>query len=534
MSGILYTNGNIYTLDPARPHARVVAVRDGVIVYVGDDSGDAVRAAGSGARSVDLGDETVIPGLIESHMHFLHEGQMLSEMDIYWKSKEEILRLVARETARRSPGEWIIGRGWNHETWAERVWPSRDDLDRVAPANPVALSRADHHSMWVNSEALRLAGIGADTPSPHGGEILRTASGEPSGILVDTGMFAVWNALPALDDAETRRLYLLAQEEMLAFGITSLVNASQTVRNHDILDAACADGALKIRVYDMLATHADQDQAWLAAGRGPEFGKYGGRLSARAVKIVLDGSLGSRSAWMMREYADRPGHRGNERFSDEELFAIVLRARENGFQPCLHAIGDAAVHQAVRVLGDVLRARPLADHRFRIEHFQTVDPADLRQAVALGIVPAMQAIHLASDWKMARVRLRPEVLSTAYTWRDVLDAGGIIAGGSDAPMDLVNPYYGIYASVTRRDLNGEPNGGWVPEQRMTREEALKSYTLWAAYAEFAETRRGSIEAGKLADLTVLDRDIMRCPEDDIKDTRALMTVVGGEVVFERG
>ncbi|MDL2272387.1 amidohydrolase [Desulfovibrio sp. OttesenSCG-928-I05] len=533
MSGTVFINGNIYTLDPARPHASAVAVKGDSIVYVGDAPGDAARAAGPDARTIDLGGETLIPGLIESHMHFLHEGQMLSEMDIYWKSKEEIIELVAQEAARREPGEWIIGRGWNHETWDVRVWPSKDELDRVAPLNPVALSRADHHSMWVNSAALRLAGIGPDTPDPHGGEILRTDSGEPSGILVDTGMFAVWNALPVPDDAETRRLYLLAQDELFAFGITSLVNASQTVRNHDILDAACADGDLKIRVYDMLATHADQDQAWLEAGRGPEFGKYGGRLSARAVKIVLDGSLGSRSAWMMQEYADRPGHRGNERFSDEELFAIVMRARENGFQPCLHAIGDAAVRQAVRVLDDVLRARPLTDHRFRIEHFQTVDPADLRRAIALGIVPAMQAIHLASDWKMAQVRLHPATLATAYIWRDVLDAGGIIAGGSDAPMDLVNPYYGIYASVTRKDLNGEPSGGWVPEQRMTREEALKSYTLWAAYAEFAETRRGSIEVGKLADLTLLDRDIMRCPEDDIKDTKALMTVVGGEVVFDR-
>lgn len=528
--GVVLVNGVIHTLDPAAPTVSALAAGH-TILYAGSDAKEAVRILPR-ARVVDLHGRAVIPGLIDSHMHFLHEGQMLSEMNIYWKSKEEVLRLVAEEAAHRAPGEWIIGRGWNHEAWDDKVWPDKADLDAVAPANPVALSRADHHSMWVNSAALELAGIGADSADPQGGEILRRPDGSPSGILVDTGMFAVWQALPPLSDEETLRLCLLAQEEMLGMGITSIGNANQNVRTHEIFARAVENGHLKIRIYDMLTTHSDEDIAWLAMGRGPELGTFGGRLSANAIKIVADGSLGSRSAWLLRDYADRPGHPGNARYGDEELLELVMRGRAHGFQPCVHAIGDAAVRQAVRVYEKVLSAHPLPDHRFRIEHFQIARPEDIRKAASLGIIPAMQAVHLASDWEMAEHRLDPAALDDAYPWRDILDAGSVIAGGSDAPMDIVNPFCGIYASVSRRDLHGAPVGGWRPRQAMTREEAFKSYTVWAAHAEFGEGCKGMLKPGMFADFAVLDRDIMVCPEDDIKDTKALLTVVGGEVVHD--
>jgi predicted amidohydrolase YtcJ len=499
---------------------------------VGDDPAEAGRLA-PGALHIDLGGRTVVPGLIDAHLHFLHEGQKLSEMDIYWKPKAEVLRLVAEETARRDPGEWIVGRGWNHEAWNERSWPDKAELDAAAPHNPVALSRADAHSLWVNSLALERAGLNRDSIDPRGGEIHRRPDGSPSGILVDTGMSAVWRAIPPLDDETTRRFYLLAQDEYLSLGLTSIGNANQSVRNHEILARACLDGALKIRVYDVLTTHSGEDIAWIKAGRRPEQGKYGERLSARAIKIVSDGSLGSRSAWLSRDYADRPGHKGNGRYSDEELHGLIMRGRKHGFQVWLHAIGDAAVHQAVAAYGRVLAEHPLPDHRYRIEHFQIAAPDDIRKAVDLGLIPAMQAAHLSSDWKMAEQRLDAQSLANAYPWRDVIVAGGIIAGGSDAPMDRVNPFHGLYASVTRKDLHGEPASGWRPDQKLSREEALKSYTVWAAYAEFAETRKGMLRPGMLADAAVLDRDIMTCPEEEIKDAACLLTVLGGEVVYNR-
>lgn len=529
----VFVNGSIYMVDPAFSKATALAVKGQNILYAGSSPEQAAAAVSPRARRVDLGGKTVIPGIIEGHMHFLSEGEKLSEIDIFWKPKEEILRLVALEAQSRKPGEWITGRGWNHEAWRENRWPAKEDLDAVAPDNPVAFTRADAHSIWVNSAALRAAGIDKNTPDPRGGEILRTPDGEPQGILVDTPIFTVRAVMPPMDEEQTCRAYQKAQAELFRYGITSLVNASQTLRNHEILKKAYQDGKLKIRVYEMLAAHKGQDLRYLQAGNKPFSGLYGERLTLRALKIIGDGSLGSRSAWLLRDYADRPGHTGNGRYSDEQLGAMITRARDNGFQACVHAIGDAATRQAVAVMEKVLQKQPLPDHRYRIEHFQTVQPENLAKAARLGIIPSMQTIHAVSDRKMAELRLAPETLERSYIWRDVIKSCGLFVNGSDAPMESVNPFAGMHAAVTRTDGAGDPPGGWRPEQKLTREEALKSYTIWAAYAEFNETRKGSLEPGKLADFAVLDRDIMTCPESEIKDTRVLMTVVGGETVYEK-
>lgn len=517
----IFYNAVIHTMNPALPKATVLAVRGREIAYVGEDMDDARACLSPGAKTFDLDGKTVVPGLIESHMHFLGEGQRLSEVDMFMKPKEEILRLIAEEAGRRAPGEWITGRGWNNETWRDKRWPGKEELDAVSPHNPVGLTRMDGHSMWINSLALKIAGITADTPDPQGGEIFRLPSGEPQGILVDTPILKVWAQLPTPTEEQARQFYRQAEKELFGHGITSLVNASQTLRQHDVLARAFEAGDLKIRVYEMLAAHAGQDIEFLAQGRTPFQGHFRERLSLRAVKLIGDGSLGSRSAWMLADYADRPGHRGNGRYSDAEMFATIKRARQNGFQACVHAIGDAGVQQAVAVMGDVLRQNPLPDHRFRIEHFQTAMPEDRAEALRLGIITSMQTIHEMSDRNMVSVRLSPTALARSYTWREIIDCGGILPNGSDAPMEKVNPFLGMHAAVSRQE----------PCKNMTRLEALRSFTIWGAFAQFTEKRNGSLERGKLADFAVLDKDILTCPTEELATTQVLMTVVDGETVY---
>lgn len=518
----VFRNALVRTMDKTLSTASVLAVKGQNIVYVGDDAAEAARLAPA-AKELDLDGKTVVPGLIEGHMHFLGEGQRLSEVDMFLKPKEEILRLLAEEVQKRVSGEWITGRGWNNETWPDRQWPAKEELDAVAPRNPVALTRADGHSMWVNSRALEAAGITADTPDPQGGEIFRNPAGEPQGILVDTPIVKIWAQLPAPTEDQIRFAYREAEKELFAYGVTSLVNASQTLRNHTILRQAYEADELKIRVYEMLAAHSGQDLEYLAQGGKPYSGHFDERLSLRAVKLIGDGSLGSRSAWMLQDYADRQGHKGNGRYSDAELYDVVRRSRENGFQACVHAIGDACVRQTIDVMEKVLRDLPSPDHRFRIEHFQIVAPEDLARTLRLGIIPSMQTIHEVSDKNMTATRLAPEAVANSYNWRGVIDGGGVFPNGSDAPMEKVNPFLGMHAAVTRNEST----------RRMTRVEALQSYTTWAAFAEFAENRKGSLEVGKLADFAVLDRDVASCPSDDILNTRVLLTVAGGEIVYEK-
>ena len=530
----IYINGNIYTVDSAFSRASVLAVSGDKLIYVGEDKEAALRYAAEKTQVVDLGGKTVVPGLIDGHMHFLLEGEQLTSLPIYSKSKAEILELVNKEAARLKPGEWITGDGWNQETWQNKAWPTKEELDAVSPRNPVALGRIDRHAVWVNSLALSVTGITAATPNPQGGEILKDARGQLLGILTDTASARVLDKMPPLSPEMRYAALLKAQEELFANGITSIVDAGASVADIDLMRRGYERGDLRIRAYVMLNASTGQDIEYINSGHKPEREEYGNRLSVAAVKIFSDGSLGSRGAWLINGYADRPGHNGSGRYSDEEIYSIIKRARAENFQVGVHAIGDAAVRQTINAMERVLKEQPLADHRYRIEHFQVVQPEDITRAIKDGIIPAMQSIHAASDLNMAEARVGPELVRSAYAWRSVLDAGGIIANGSDAPVEPVNPYHGIYAAVARTELSGNPKGGWFPEQKMTREEALKSFTIWPAFAQFEEKLKGSLEVGKLADFVVLDRDIMTCPESEIKDAEALMTVVGGRVEFTRG
>ena len=525
----LFYNGFIRTMDDTDPNASVLAVRDGRIVYAGNDFSVGAACAGGGAERVDLQGFAVVPGLTDSHQHFIMEGIRLGEMDIRQKTKDAVLEEVAARAKMLRPGEWIVGRGWNNEMWATKEWPTKEDLDAVAPENPVALTRLDGHSLWVNSAALRLAGMDKTAADHPGGEILRNEDGELKGILVDTPMFRIRSIIPPFTEDQKREACLRTQEEMFRYGITSVGDAWQSPEDHDFLKRLYASGDLGIRVYGMLNSRNPDDSPYLGPFIPPVTDLFDGRLSLRAFKVVLDGSFGSRSAWLTQDYADRPGHRGSGRYTDEKLYGLMARAVERGFQVCVHAIGDAAVLQAVGVFERLYRDYPENRLRHRIEHFQTASAATVARALAMGIIPAMQTIHAAADKHMAASRLPTPLLAESYPWRQVLDAGGIIANGSDSPMDGANPFHGYHAAISRTAFEGLD--GKTVRYSLTRKEALKSYTLWAAVAELAADRKGSLSPGKFADFAVLDRDIITCPEDDTRKTRVLMTVLAGETVY---
>jgi predicted amidohydrolase YtcJ len=527
----VYINGNVYTVNETFSRVSSIVIKDGRILYVGDDA-TAQKNYRSGSPAVDLEGKTVIPGLVESHMHYLLLGQVLDRIDIFQKPKAEILAKVKAEADKLPDGEWIVSMGWNNVLWGED-YPTKEELDAVAPNNPVSLARVDGHSTWFNSLALQIAGIDKNTPNPQGGEILKKPNGEVWGILTDTAADLVESKIP--DDAsEARKLhrFTLADQSVVSYGITTLVDAGVGYDSIKILKSAYADGTLKVRAYEMLSE--GEDIKYINDGNEPVRDLYDGKLSVAAVKLVSDGSLGSRSAWLLQDYSDRAGHVGNGRWDDGQMYRIVKRVAGRGFQIGTHAIGDAAVRQVINIQKQVIDELGLKDHRFRIEHFQIVDAADIPRSIEYGFIPSMETVHATSDMNMAEDRVGSTRILSSYAWRTVLENKGIIANGSDAPVELVNPYHGLYAAVTRQDRDGQPPDGWYANQALTREEALRSFTIWGAYAAFAEKTRGSLEAGKYADFVVLDRDIITCPAGEIKDITALKTVIGGEVVYEAG
>lgn len=530
----VYVNGNIYTVDAKFSTASALAVKGQDLIYVGNDK-DAKDFVGSKTKVIDLQGKTVIPGIIEGHMHYPMLGEKLIKLDVFNNSKEDILKKVKAEADRLPDGIWIQGSGWNQELWPDKKFPTKEELDAVAPNNPVVLTRVDEHAIWVNSLALKAAGITKDMKNPQGGEIMKTASGDLLGVLADTAAKPVWDKVPALTKDQKLDALVKAQKELFSYGITSSMDAGSPLSDIDNMKQLYKDGKLKVRIYAMVsggwgADPGDNIKEYYK--KGPEIGLYDNRFTVRCLKLFADGSLGSRTAAMQKDYSDRANWKGSPKYTDDQLYALVKEARANGWQVATHAIGDASIEQVINTYEKVLKEKPLADHRYRIEHFQMSNADQIKRIAKLGILPAMQPTHATSDKNMAETRVGHDRILTAYAWRQVIDNGSIIIGGSDAPVELVNPYHGLYAAVTRMDRDGNPPGGWYPENKMTREEALKSFTTWAAFGQFEEKIKGSLETGKLADFVVLDRDPMKCPEKEIKDVKALKTVLGGEVVYE--
>lgn len=522
-------NGNIYTVDESYSKAEAIAIKGQYIIGIGSNE-DVNNFVGQSTQVIDLEGKTVIPGLIEGHMHYPGEGQKLIKLDVFWKPKDVILAAVKSEADRLPDGEWITGGGWNQEVWDVPEFPTKEDLDSVAPNNPVALRRTCGHATWVNSLALELGEVTKDTPNPQGGEILKDVNGEPTGILTDTAAGYVNSKIPPLTVERKKEALLLAQDELFSFGLTTSMDAGSGVEDIKQMKDLYESGELKIRLYVMVDSGTDAEAYY---EKGPEIGLYGNRLTMNCIKFYTDGSLGARSAWMLEEYSDRAGHVGNSRHTYDEFYELIKAAREHGFQVATHAIGDAANKQVVDIYEKVLLEMPQVDHRYRIEHFQVATLEDIQRIADIGIIPAMQSVHATSDKNMAEDRVGSERIKGAYAWRKVLNTGNIIVNGSDANVELVNPYHGLYAAVTRAGRDGEPVGGWYPEECMTREEALRSFTIWAAQAQFEEEIKGSLEVGKLADFVVIDRDYMTCSSSDIKDILPVATIVGGEIVYAK-
>jgi predicted amidohydrolase YtcJ len=524
----LFVNGVVYTLNDQQPVAEAIAIRGDRIVAVGSTAD--LKVGYTATQVIDLQGKPAYPGFTDSHAHLESLGAALMNLSLLdAPSPEAIATRVAERMSTLPPGGWIRGRGWDQNLWPSRAFPNRATLDAVAPDNPVYLTRVDGHAVWVNSAVLKMAGISAATPDPQGGRIVRDALGEPTGVFIDNAIDLLSALLPQPNEEERTHAVELAVQACLKVGLTEVHDMGVDLQGIDIYKKLIARGEFPFRVN---AAIGGAGATWEYYRKtGPDRGD--GRLAVRAIKLYADGALGSRGAALIESYADDPGNRGLTLLSSEEIRKIAGEAVKLGFQVCVHAIGDRANHIVLNVYEDVLKSLPDKQFqaRFRVEHAQVIDPGDIPRFNSLGVIPVMQPTHCTSDMGWAEERLGPTRVNGAYAWRSLLDQGSIIPGGSDFPVEAPNPLWGFYAAITRQDQEGRPPGGWHPEQCMTREEALKAYTVWSAFAGFEEKSRGTIEPGKLADIVVLSDDIMKIAPSEIIGTSVRMTIVGGDIVY---
>jgi predicted amidohydrolase YtcJ len=529
---LIIRNARIYTLDARQPIAEAIAVSGARIVRVDDDA-EVMALRGAGTRVIDAGQATIVPGFHDAHGHVLALGTNLQNLDLRGTtSYRHIVDLVRRRAASARPGEWIVGQNWDQNDWASKDWPTHDALSAVTPANPVFLARVDGHAALVNAAAMALAGLTAGTRDPDGGRILRTAGGQPTGVLIDRAQGLVEASIPPLTASQLETAVLLADREMRRLGLTTVGDAGADAATIDAYTRLIDRGMLKTRLYVMVSGGSLARVAPFFA-RGPlvDYGNH--RMAVRALKLYADGALGSRGAAMLEPYSDEPSTSGLLTTPPDEIYAETLAASKAGFQTAIHAIGDRGNRIALDIFERVQREVPGARAlRMRIEHAQILDAADLPRFAALGVIASMQPTHATSDMPWAAARIgRARIDEGAYAWQSLLASGAILASGSDFPVEEPNPLLGFYAAVTRQDRAGNPPGGWTPGQRLSREQALRSFTLDAAYAAHAESLTGSLETGKLADLVMLSRDIMRVPPSEIPATTVRMTLVGGEIVY---
>jgi len=526
----LIHDAQIRTEDARQATAGAMAFTDnGLIWAVGDEA--ALLAAHPDATRVDLGGRTVIPGLIDSHGHLNGLAESLTRASLVGtQDKAEIIERLREHAAKLGPNDWLLGRGWDQNDWPEHAFPTRQDLDAAFPDRPVWLRRIDGHAGWANSAALARArrDLAGDW-QPQGGFIHRDADGQPTGILVDHAMGLIDAVVPATPEPLMTAALQQAIARMLSLGMTGVHDPGIDRADLDRYRRLLGQGGLLTRVYAMVGGTGELFD-WLCA-LGP-LADPSGRLYMRAVKLYADGALGSRGAALLQDYSDDPGNVGLLFQSDAQLQDQVNRIMACGFQVAVHAIGDRANRQVLDALEAGQRKYPDNPGRHRVEHAQILDAADVPRFAKLGVIAAMQPTHATSDMYWAPERLGEARLRYAYAWRSLLDSGARLAFGSDFPVEEVNPVLGIYAAVTRQDLSGWPPGGWQPQERVSREEALRGFTLDAAYAGFMEQEVGSLEAGKRADFVVLDRDIMTVPAGDILATRVLQTWLDGVKVYE--
>jgi hypothetical protein len=537
---VVFRHGRIYTLGgplPAspleEPVVEALAIRAGKIVAAGTDA-EIGRFVGSGTAVHDLGGATVVPGFVDCHLHLSSLGRSLVEVDLVGtRSYDEVVSRAAERAESTPKGRWITGRGWDQNDWPVQGFPDHAALSAATPEHPVLLRRIDGHAALANARALEAAGIDRATADPPGGRLERRPDGTPTGVLVDAAVELVRRHVPPPTADEKRAVFAAALAHCAALGLTGVHDAGASPSEVAVLRSMLAAGLLPLRVYEMWdATPEHEEARELAAAleAGPQPFDPTMHLAVRCVKLMADGALGSRGAALLEPYSDAPGQRGLPQYASESLLAIVRPLHASGWQIATHAIGDAANRMVLDAYESAARARPRPDARHRIEHAQILSPADIPRFAALGVLASVQPTHCTSDMPWAPARLGPERLAGAYAWRSLRAAGAAIACGSDAPVESASPLLGLYAAVTRRGTDGAPPGGWAPEERLTISEALRGFTLWAAVSSFTERELGSLEPGKQADLTVLDRDIVGAEPAQLLEARVLQTVVSGEIV----
>ena len=531
---LVFINGAVYTANDRQPIAEAVVTSGDRIIYVGDNA-EARRFVGKNTRVIDLQGRALLPGLTDSHQHLAGVG--FREMNLNLEGTTSLQDFLAKVKARvdeAKPGEWITGRGWIETFWQPPVFPTRADLDSVAPNNPVILGRADGHGAVVNSAALKLAGIDKNTPNPFGGEISKDANGEPNGMLLDAAQGLVRRHIPDTTVADAERAIILGVNRNISLGWTQVQDAGGSYPEVDLFKKLYSEGKIKLRIYK--AVHGPSESSARLLSEGPIIGAFNNRFTLRSIKVVSDGALGSRGAALLAPYADKPDTKGFLTVKQEELAPMLTQALKVGVQVETHAIGDYANRFTLDEYEKAFKAVPAAqrkvpDPRWRIEHSQIVNPADIPRFAKLGVIPSMQPSHAIGDLHFAPSRLGIPRLAGAYAWQSLIKSGAIIPGGSDAPVERGEPLIEFYAAVARKDQKGFSGAGWHPEEAVTRAQALKMFTIWPAYAAFEDKLRGSIEVGKLADLTIFSADIMKIPEPEILKARCVMTVINGEVVF---
>jgi predicted amidohydrolase YtcJ len=531
---LLLLNGNVYTVNEKQPRAEAIGVKKDWIVFVGSNE-DAKKL--HAARTIDLAGKTIVPGLTDSHCHIFGIGERELTLNLEGTNTlMDFLAKISERATKTEPDKWITGRGWIETFWKPAQFPTRQDLDKVAQDNPVFLRRADGHAAVANSTALKIAKIDKNTPNPFGGEILKDkTTGEPTGMLTDNAMELVAKQIPKPTAAKREQALLTGINREIGLGWCEIQNAGSHKDDIDLIKKVYFDAKSRIRFVNCVYGPGQDAQNFLS--EGPVIDGFDHHFTQRTIKVVFDGALGSRGAALLKPYSDASETSGYLTEKPEELRPMFEKALRRGIQVETHAIGDRANRMILDLYEAAFKAVPpdqrqIKEPRWRVEHAQIVDPVDLPRFAKLGVIPSMQPSHAISDLFFAPARLGMDRLAGAYAWQSFLKQGSIICGGSDAPVERGEPMIEFYAAVARKSTKGESGPGWHPEQAVSREQALKMFTIWPAFASFQENDKGSIEPDKLADFTVLSADIMKIPPPEILKTQNAMTIIGGEVVYQ--
>jgi len=538
----IIVNATVYTVDTARMEAEAVAISKGKILYVGTND-SAKMFAGEKTEIIDGNGMFVMPGFIEGHGHIHGLGDFLRDINLMTVANwDEALHRLDSAIKLAKPGEWIIGRGWHQEKWDTAPianylgYPYKNLLDSISPNNPVLLTHASGHSVYVNSKALELGGVTKETPNPEGGDIVKDPAGNIVGVLEERAMGLVRG--PYRDfvmqqteeqrKAKWQRGIELAEEDCIKKGITSFVDAGSSFEQMGWMEQLAKNNQLKIRHWMMLRESLENLKA--NAARLPLVNAGNGFLTIKSVKVSLDGALGSYGAWLLEPYTDRVGFYGQNTFNIDTLRAIAEHCWQNGLQLCVHAIGDRANRETINIFAEQIAKDPTLNHRWRVEHAQHVNPAEIPRFAKWGIIASMQGVHCTSDAPYVPKRLGEERSRTgAYMWKGFLDAGVIVNNGTDVPVEDADPIANFYSTVTRKGKDGT---AFYPAQSMTREQAIYSYTMANAIAQFEEKEKGSLAVGKYADIVMLSNNLLKCKEEEIAGTRVLMTMINGKVVYK--